>query len=74
MLEEEETYEPPEDPDSGASLGWLAQQAQVHAHDIDTGLSLSNAGRSLEELGMRALANIPRDRAIDGIHAFNQLR
>jgi len=47
LLEEEETYEPPEDPDSGLSL---------------------------EELGMRALERIPRDRAIDGIHAFNAMR
>lgn len=47
LLEEEQTYEPPEDPDSGLSL---------------------------EELGMRALARIPRDRAIDGIHAFNDMR
>jgi len=47
LLEEEETYEPPEDPDSGLSL---------------------------EELGMRALQNLPRDRAIDGIHAFNSMR
>ncbi|KAF4610255.1 hypothetical protein D9613_010658 [Agrocybe pediades] len=47
LLEEEGTYEPPEDPDSGLSL---------------------------EELGMRALERIPRDRAIDGIHAFNEMR
>ncbi|KAI5981543.1 hypothetical protein EDD15DRAFT_2183017 [Pisolithus albus] len=47
LLAEEETYEPPEDPDSGLSL---------------------------EELGMRALARMPRDRAIDGIHAFNNMR
>ncbi|KAF9561238.1 hypothetical protein CPC08DRAFT_664618 [Agrocybe pediades] len=47
LLEEEDTYEPPEDPDSGLSL---------------------------EELGMRALERIPRDRAIDGIHAFNEMR
>ncbi|KAJ7705439.1 hypothetical protein B0H17DRAFT_973989 [Mycena rosella] len=47
LLEEEETYEPPEDPDSGLSL---------------------------EELGMRALARLPRDRAIDGIMAFNAMR
>jgi E3 ubiquitin-protein ligase UBR7 len=46
-LEEEETYEPPEDPDSGLSL---------------------------EELGMRALQRLPRDRAIDGIRAFNDMR
>ncbi|KAG6890036.1 hypothetical protein C0995_012493 [Termitomyces sp. Mi166 len=47
LLEEEETYEPPEDPDSGLSL---------------------------EELGMRALERLPRDKAIDGIHAFNGMR
>ncbi|KAG9311443.1 hypothetical protein JVU11DRAFT_8558 [Chiua virens] len=47
LLEEEETYEPPEDPDSGLSF---------------------------EELGVRALERLPRDRAIDGIHAFNNMR
>ncbi|KAL0060655.1 hypothetical protein AAF712_012532 [Marasmius tenuissimus] len=47
LLEEEDTYEPPTDPDSGLSL---------------------------EELGMRALSRLPRDRAIDGIHAFNTMR
>ncbi|KAJ8586714.1 hypothetical protein M405DRAFT_853221 [Rhizopogon salebrosus TDB-379] len=47
LVEEEETYEPPEDPDSGLSL---------------------------EELGMRALERLPRDRAIDGIRAFNDMR
>ncbi|KAK7436687.1 hypothetical protein VKT23_018942 [Stygiomarasmius scandens] len=47
LLVEEETYEPPEDPDSGLSL---------------------------EELGMRALSRLPRERAIDGIHAFNSMR
>ncbi|KAG6334756.1 hypothetical protein ID866_4333 [Astraeus odoratus] len=47
LLEEEETYEPPEDPESGMSL---------------------------EELGMRALERMPRDRAIDGIRAFNDMR
>jgi hypothetical protein len=31
-------------------------------------------GLSLEELGMRALERLPRDRAIDGIHAFNGMR
>ena len=34
----------------------------------------SNSGLSLEELGMRALHRLPRDRAIDGIHAFNAMR
>ncbi|THH18346.1 hypothetical protein EUX98_g8977 [Antrodiella citrinella] len=47
LIEEEETYEPPEDPDSGLSL---------------------------EELGLRALQRYPRDRAIDGIRAFNEMR
>lgn len=47
LLEEEDTYEPPEDPDSGLSF---------------------------EELGARALERLPRDRAIDGIHAFNDMR
>jgi len=47
LLEEEETYEPPQDPDSGLSF---------------------------EELGLRALSRIPRDRAIDGIHAYNTMR
>jgi len=47
LLDEEDTYEPPEDPDSGLSL---------------------------EELGMRALQHLPRDRAIDGIRAFNDMR
>lgn len=31
-------------------------------------------GLSLEELGLRALERIPRDRAIDGIQAFMDLR
>jgi len=31
-------------------------------------------GLSLEELGIRALQHLPRDKAIDGIHAFNELR
>lgn len=47
LLREEETYEPPEDPDSGLSL---------------------------EELGMRALERLPRDRAIEGIHAYNGMK
>ncbi|KAF9652491.1 hypothetical protein BDM02DRAFT_2751891 [Thelephora ganbajun] len=47
FITEEETYEPPADPDSGLSL---------------------------EELGLRALERIPRDRAIDGIQAFMDLR
>ncbi|KDQ53835.1 hypothetical protein JAAARDRAFT_60941 [Jaapia argillacea MUCL 33604] len=47
LVEEEETYEPPEDPDSGLTL---------------------------EELGLRALQRLPRDRALDGIRAFNEMR
>ncbi|KAJ3927242.1 MAG: hypothetical protein NXY57DRAFT_947136 [Lentinula lateritia] len=47
LSKEEETYEPPEDPDSALSL---------------------------EELGMRALSRLPRERAIDGIQAFNAMR
>lgn len=47
LLEEEETYEPPPDPDSHLSL---------------------------EELGMRALQHLPREQAIDGIRAFNDMR
>ena len=31
-------------------------------------------GLSLEELGMRALQRLPRDKAIDGILAFNKMR
>ncbi|CAE6378074.1 unnamed protein product [Rhizoctonia solani] len=47
LLEEEETYEPPQDPD---------------------------AGLSLEELGMRALATLPHERALDSIRAYNAMR
>jgi len=47
LLEEEETFEPPDDPDSGLSL---------------------------EELGIRALERLPREKAINGIHAFNEMR
>lgn len=47
LLEEEETYEPPEDPDSGLSI---------------------------EQLGMQALGRLPRDKVIDGIRAFNDMR
>jgi hypothetical protein len=31
-------------------------------------------GLSLEELGMRALQKLPRERQIDGIRAFNSMR
>ena len=47
LLVEEETYEPPEDPDSGLSL---------------------------DQLGMQALNRLPRDKVIDGIRAFNDMR
>lgn len=47
LEEEEETYEPPEDPD---------------------------AGLSLEELGMRALERLPKEQAINGIMAFQEMR
>lgn len=47
LEEEEETHEPPEDPD---------------------------AGLSLEELGMRALERLPKEQAINGIMAFQQMR
>ncbi|EJT99469.1 hypothetical protein DACRYDRAFT_95882 [Dacryopinax primogenitus] len=47
LLREEDTYEPPDDPE---------------------------AHMSIEELGMRMLDRLPRDRVIDGIHAYNQLR
>ncbi|KAG8853841.1 hypothetical protein FRB96_007981 [Tulasnella sp. 330] len=47
LLEEEETYVPPEDPDSK---------------------------KSLEELGLRALQNLPREKALDSIRAFNEMR
>lgn len=37
-------------------------------------LCAGDLGLSLEELGLRALERIPRDRAIDGIQAFMDLR
>ncbi|KXN82937.1 Protein mlo2 [Leucoagaricus sp. SymC.cos] len=67
LLEEEDTYEPPEDPDSGEFaflLHWRSYSQET----------LLFEGLSLEELGMRALERIPRDRAIDGIHAFQEMR
>ena len=42
--------------------------------DCWTCLLMAWIGISLEELGLRALERIPRDRAIDGIHAFNEMR
>ena len=65
LLEEEETYEPPEDPDSGPF-----REVLVFYND----LTMSFTGLSLEELGLRALQHIPRERAINGIHAFNEMR
>ncbi|THH08664.1 hypothetical protein EW145_g2547 [Phellinidium pouzarii] len=59
LLEEEETYEPPEDPDSA---------------DFTPPLFCEDVAFSLEELGMRALQSLPRDRALDGIRAFNEMR
>ncbi|KAF8600969.1 hypothetical protein BDV93DRAFT_400053, partial [Ceratobasidium sp. AG-I] len=47
LLQPEEMYEPPQDPD---------------------------AGLSLEELGMRALETLPRERALDSIRAYNSMR
>ncbi|CAE7231227.1 unnamed protein product [Rhizoctonia solani] len=47
LIQDEETYEPPQDPD---------------------------AGLSLEELGMRALATLPHERALDSIRAYNAMR
>lgn len=67
LLEEEETYEPPEDPDSGTHL------VLIRSSDLLTRFFLMSA-LSLEELGMRALERLPRDRAIDGIRAFNDMR
>ena len=64
LLKEEETYEPPEDPDSGR----LQSAVDLGRTDNDF------AGLSLEELGLRALERIPRDRALDGIRAFNSMR
>ena len=64
LLKEDETYEPPEDPDSGK----LQSVVDVGRTDNDF------VGLSLEELGLRALERIPRDRALDGIRAFNSMR
>lgn len=64
LFEEEETYEPPEDPDSREfCLPTIAERA------INSTIELS-----LEELGLRALERLPRDRALDGIRAFNTMR
>ena len=65
LLNDEETYEPPVDPDSG----WIPFVSSQWFHHLQPIIGLS-----LEELGMRALSRIPRDRALDGIHAFNAMR
>jgi E3 ubiquitin-protein ligase UBR7 len=64
LLKEDDTYEPPEDPDSGKL------QSVVDVGRTENGF----VGLSLEELGLRALERIPRDRALDGIRAFNSMR
>jgi E3 ubiquitin-protein ligase UBR7 len=64
LLEVEETYEPPEDPDSSESRSPLVA-GRVNNNILEL---------SLEELGLRALERIPRDRALDGIRAFNTMR
>jgi E3 ubiquitin-protein ligase UBR7 len=64
LLKEDDTYEPPEDPDSGKPPSVVG----VRRADNDF------VGLSLEELGLRALERIPRDRALDGIRAFNSMR
>ncbi|KAI0777688.1 hypothetical protein BD413DRAFT_186809 [Trametes elegans] len=64
LLLEEETYEPPEDPDSGM---WPGSVVYLF-------VSCRPSGLSLEELGMRALQRLPREKAIDGIMAFNAMR
>ena len=65
LLEEEETYEPPTDPDSGGCTDLFSSSYLIGVVTI---------GLSLEELGMRALFRLPRDRAIDGLLAFNTMR
>ena len=61
----EEVWEPEDDPDAGlsfpfnfTSLLWLK----------------CYLAKSFEELGLRALGNLPREKAIDGIVAYNKLR
>lgn len=66
LLEEDDTFEPPADPDS-------SKLCFIIFDDINIALSVIPA-LSLEELGMRALSRIPRDKAIEGIHAFNELK
>ena len=64
FLEEEETYQPPEDPDS----------REFQTLIIAGWMNNSISELSLEELGLRALDRLPRDRALDGIRAFNTMR
>ena len=72
LVIEEETYEPPADPDSGEATMFFYFAA---SSDSLTWASCAGfSGLSLEELGLRALERIPRDRAIDGIQAFVDLR
>lgn len=66
-MEEEETYEPPKDPDSGEYISCFSGSSSAFDVCVMSGLSL-------EELGMRALQRLPRDKAIDGILAFNAMR
>jgi hypothetical protein len=78
LLEEEEVYEPPEDPDSGIyrDPSHLSSDSDFAALVLFWSINGTDCrlGLSLEELGMRALERLPRDRAIDGIHAFNGMR
>lgn len=69
LLHEEELYEPPEDPDSGSY-----DRLKVGGTLLNDVQCFPDLGLSLEELGMRALQRIPRERALDGIHAFNAMR
>ena len=72
LVAEEETYEPPADPDSGKTKSsLLSPLVRAHSHAY---VLCRVSGLSLEELGLRALEQIPRDRAIDGIQAFMDLR
>jgi E3 ubiquitin-protein ligase UBR7 len=48
---------------------YLVSEEETYAPPDD-----ADAPRSLEELGMRALARLPRERALDGIRAFNGMR
>lgn len=49
-------------------------QVRVLLNDYHIYSSEHLVGLSLEELGIRALERLPREKAIDGIHAFNELR